>query len=139
MEPAADVAARTDRGRVPTGAFVLAVVAAILLGIVMLFFVVRTPASGPRFAVGNAVGTACPAGEGIPVCFSVTVTNTGREAGPVRCDVIAAEGNTAAFAEGGDRFVSDGNVRPGEPVHLTVAVTTQTDTVLTPSVGCDPA
>lgn len=134
-----EVASRSERERPPTGVFTILVVAGIVLAVLLLALLVRSPASGPRFAVGNAVGTACPAGEGIPVCFDVTVTNTGKEAAAVRCDVEAASGNVATFLGGGTELTSASAVRPGQPIRLTVAVTTQTDTVLTPSVACHPA
>ncbi len=134
-----EVASRGARERPPTGVFTILVVLGIVLAAFLLMLLVRSPGAGPRFAVGNAVGTACPAGEGIPVCFDVTVTNTGQEAAAVRCDVEAASGNTATFLEGGETgFTSAGTLRPGQPLRLTVAVTTETDTVLTPSVACAP-
>jgi hypothetical protein len=133
-----EVVSRRERERPPTGVFTLLLILGLVLAAFLLMMLVRSPGAGPRFAVGNAVGTACPPGEGIPVCFTVTVTNTGRAAAAVRCDVEAASGNTATFLEGGTAFTSAGTIRPGQPLELTVAVTTETDTVLTPSVACAP-
>jgi hypothetical protein len=132
-----EVASRTERDRPPTGVFTILLIGGIALGALMLTMLIRSPGSGPRFAVGNAVGTACPAGQGIPVCFDVTVTNTGKLPSAVVCEIDAASGNTAAFLSGGTAYGSP-VLRPGQPVQLTIAVTTETDTVFTPSVSCAP-
>lgn len=134
-----EVAARRDREGPPTGLFTALLVAGILLGGLLLGLLVRSPGSGLRLAVGNAVGTACPAGQGIPVCFDVTVTNTGSETAAVRCIVEAAKGNSATFLANGRTYTTAGTLRPGQPLELGVAVTTQTDLVLTPIVSCDAA
>jgi hypothetical protein len=134
-----EVAARGDRERPPTGVFTALIVAGIVLAAVLLLLVVRSPGSGLRLAVGNAIGTACPAGQGMPVCFDVTVTNTGTETAVVRCVVEAAKGNAATFLASGRTYTTAGTLRPGQPLDLGVAVTTQTDVVLTPVVSCDAA
>jgi len=133
-----EVAARRDRERPPTGVFTALIVAGLVLAGLLLILLVRSPGSGARLAVGNAVGTACPAGQGIPVCFDVTVTNTGSQTASIRCVVEAARGNAATFLASGRSFTTPGPLRPGQPLQLQVAVTTQTDVVLTPVVGCDP-
>jgi hypothetical protein len=134
-----EVAARDDRERPPTGVFTALIVAGLVLAAILLPLVLRSPGSGLRLAVGNPVGTACPPGQGIPVCFDVTVTNTGSETAVVRCVVEAAKGNSATFLAGGRTYTTAGTLRPGQPLDLGVAVTTQTDVVLTPLVTCDPA
>jgi hypothetical protein len=134
-----EVAARRDREGPPTGLFTALLVAGILLGGLLLGLLVRSPGSGLRLAVGNAVGTACPAGQGIPVCFEVTITNTGSETAVVRCIVEAAKGNSATFLANGRTYTTAGTLRPGQPLELGVAVTTQTDLVLTPIVSCEAA
>lgn len=134
-----EVAARSDRERPPTGFFTGLLVTGIVLAGLLLLLLVRSPGSGLRLAVGNAIGTACPPGQGIPVCFTVTVTNTGSQAAAVRCAVEAARGNVATFLASGRSFTTAGTLRPGQPLELDVAVTTQTDVVLTPLVTCDAA
>jgi hypothetical protein len=135
---AMEVAARSERDRPPTGVFTILLIGGLVLGVLLLTMLIRSPGSGPRFAVGNAVGTACPPGQGIPVCFDVTVTNTGTLASAVVCEIDAATGNRAAFLSGGTDFTGP-ILRPGQPVQLSIAVTTETDTVFTPSVRCAPA
>jgi len=132
-----EVATRHDRERPPTSVFTALLVAGIVLAVLLLVLLVRSPGSGLRLAVGNAVGTACPAGQGIPVCFDVAVTNTGSETAAVRCVVEAAKGNSATFLSSGRTYTTAGTLRPGQPLELGVAVTTQTDMVLTPVVTCD--
>jgi hypothetical protein len=134
-----EVAARRDGQRPPTGVFTALVVAGLVLAGLLLILLVRSPGAGLRLAVGNPVGTACPPGDGIPVCFDVTVTNTGSETAVVRCIVEAAKGNSATFLASGRTYTTAGTLRPGQPLELGVAVTTQTDMVLTPAVTCDPA
>ena len=132
-----EVATRGDRERLPTGVFTACIVAGILLAGFLLMLLLRSPGSGLRLAVGNPIGTACPAGQGIPVCFDVTVTNTGSETAVVRCVVRAAKGNSATFLGSGRTYTTAGTLRPGQPLQLGLAVTTQTDMVLTPVVTCD--
>jgi hypothetical protein len=133
-----EVASRAPR-EPPTAVFSVLLIAAIAVAVLLLMLLVRSPGSGPRLSVGNAVGAACPAGTGIPVCFDVTVTNTGGEAAAdVRCVVEAAEGNSATFLTTGRSSVAPGSLAPGTPLELGVAVTTRTDTVLTPAVSCAP-
>jgi len=134
-----EVATRPDRERPPTAVFTVLLVAGLALAGLLFALLLRSPGSGLRLAVGNPVGTACPAGQGIPVCFEVTVTNTGSETSAVRCAVEAARGNAATFLASGRSFTTAGPLGPGQPVDLGVAVTTQTDVVLTPLVTCDPA
>ena len=113
-----EVAARRDGARPPTGVFTALIVAGIVLAGVLLLLLVRSPGSGLRLAVGNAIGTACPAGQGMPVCFDVTVTNTGKRAGadvPQLYLTDAPEGKRMRLL-GFERV----QLEPGESVHVTL-------------------
>ncbi len=124
-----------------TNVFVLLLAAGLVLGTLLFFLVLRPAGSGPAFTVSEVSGTTCPSGEGAPACFQLTVTNTGSESGPVRCEVAAAAGTTAAFFSGGPVYASAKAIAPGIPLplYIKVDVTDGSDTVYAPNVSCGPA
>jgi hypothetical protein len=114
--------------------------AALLTGLVaaalLLVLAFQGSSPGPTFVVGNATGFPCPAGEGVPACFRVSVANTGGAAARPRCVVRAAPGTTARFAAGSAVYVSPFALEPGPAIQLEVLVDTEGDIVLPPVVRC---
>jgi hypothetical protein len=126
----------TRRG-LPGTSLSLALLGAVVLAPILLVMLLSAPASGARFAVGNAVGTDCPSGVGAPVCFTVTVTNTGNEQAGIVCEASTMAGNTASFVGTDANQIYAEAVRPADAIELTLAATTTSDAVYTPIVTCD--
>jgi hypothetical protein len=124
-----------------TNVFVMLLGAALVLGTLLFFLVLRPAGSGPVFTVSEVSGTTCPSGEGAPACFQLTVRNTGTESANVRCEVAAAAGTTAAFLSGGPVYTSAAAIEPEVPLplYIKVDVTDGGDTVYAPNVSCGPA
>jgi hypothetical protein len=125
-----------------TNVFVMLLAAALLLGTLLFFLVLRPTGSGPVFTVSEEIGTTCPLSERSPACFELTVLNTGTESANVRCEVAAAAGNTAAFFSGGGPvYLSTVAIEPDVPLALFVKVdvTDGNDTAYAPNVSCGPA
>ena len=108
------------------------------LGAILAFMVFRPAGSGPAFTVTAINANPCPSGEGAPACFQVLVENTGSEAAHVHCELIPAEGTTAAFLSGDTVYTSAAFIEPHTsiPLSVKVDVTPGNDTVVSPSVAC---
>lgn len=90
----------------------------------------------PRFDVGAAEGTECPAGEGTPACFSFAVTNLGNRPSLVECNVTAGAGR-ATFLNDTAVYASSVPFEPGIAEQLTVKVDLgDDDTVIEPTLLC---
>ena len=121
-----------------TNVLFMLLLAGLALGAILAFLVFRPSGSGPAFAVTAINANPCPSGEGAPACFQVLVENTGSEAANVRCELIPAEGTTAAFFSGDTVYTSAASIEPHTsiPLSVKVDVTPPNDTVVSPSVAC---
>jgi hypothetical protein len=121
-----------------TNVLFMLLITGLALGAVLAVMVFRPSGSGPAFAVTAINANPCPSGEGAPACFQVLVENTGSEPANVRCELIAAEGTTAAFFSGDTVYSSAASIEPHTsiPLSVKVDVTAGNDTVVSPSVAC---
>jgi hypothetical protein len=135
-----DAASPANRSLNATNVFVMLLAVALALLALLLLRSVVPPGTGPAFTISEVAATTCPADQGAPACFRVSVDNSGSEAGNVRCELLPAAGTTAEFLSGGQVYVSGGVVETGQtlPLMTQVNVTGANDTVVSPSVSCAP-
>lgn len=121
-----------------TNVLFMLLLAGLGLGAILAFLVFRPAGSGPAFVVTAINANPCPSGEGAPACFQVLVENAGSEAANVRCELIPADGTTAAFFSGDTVYTSAASIAPHTsiPLSVKVDVTSGNDTVISPSVVC---
>jgi hypothetical protein len=133
-------ASPANRSLNATNVFVMLLAVALALLALLLLRSVVPPGTGPAFTISEVAATTCPADQGAPACFRVSVDNSGSEAGNVRCELLPAAGTTAEFLSGGQVYVSGGVVETGQtlPLMTQVNVTGANDTVVSPSVSCAP-
>jgi hypothetical protein len=94
--------------------------------------------AGAEFSVADPVGTACPAGAGVPSCASFDVMNVGRLAAAARCTLQPTADASATFADGGTVLETPA-VLPGSTETLLVEVDAgKDDTVRVPLLDCEP-
>ena len=124
-----------------TNVLFMLLLVALAIGVILAFMVFRPAGSAPAFAVTAINADPCPSGEGAPACFQVLVENTGSEAANVRCELIAADGTTAAFFSGDTVYACAASIAPHTsiPLSVKVDVTSGNDTVVSPSVACAQA
>jgi hypothetical protein len=124
-----------------TNVLFMLLLAGLALGAILMSMVFRPAGSGPAFAVTAINANPCPTGEGAPACFQVLVENTGSEPANVRCELLPAEGTTAAFFSGDTVYSSAASIEPHTsiPLSVKVDVTPPNDTVVSPSVACGQA
>ena len=123
-----------------TNVLFLLLATALVLGVILLFLVLKPAGSGPAFTVSAVNAQTCPVGEGAPACFQVVVQNTGSEAANVRCELVAAADTTAVFFSGDAVYTSAAMIEPAQsiPLSVKVDVTGTNDTVVSPTIGCTP-
>lgn len=128
-----------SRGGVGSYALPATLMSAIVLGVLLTTRLFGGTDSTAAFSVGDPVGTACPAGAGVPSCYNFEVVNIGRSPGAARCTLQPSEGATASFEDGG-AVVETPAVVPGSTVTLLAEIDVGDDgTVATPAVACEPA
>jgi hypothetical protein len=123
------------------GSYVLPamLMAAIVLGVLLSTRLFGGSDVAAVFSVGEAVGTPCPAGAGVPSCVTFEVLNVGRSPGGARCTLESSEGAPATFAEGGV-VVETPAVIPGSAVTLLAEIDVGDDgTVWAPLIACEPS
>jgi hypothetical protein len=111
---------------------------AIVLAVLLTTRLFGRAEAGAVFSVADPVGTACPAGAGVPSCASFDVMNVGHRAAAARCRLQPTADASARFADGGT-VIDTPAVLPGSTETLLVEVDVGEDkTVRVPLLACEP-
>jgi hypothetical protein len=132
------------RGRGDASFTLMAGVLFALVAVAVGLFVLL--ARGPGSAatqMSTPQSVECPAGSHAPVCYRVTIRNSGSQAAIFSCRVLAQQGTTAVFASSGtavDSTSPDAPLQPGDIFIETAQITPDHGTSVTgpPQIGCQP-
>jgi hypothetical protein len=111
---------------------------ALLTGAILLMILILRPAQQMTVAVGGQQATTCPAGSGAPACFRYTVTNTGDRDGIATCAVSPAAETVASFINGSRTAQMPLSAGEVQEIYVKVSPSGGGDTVLAPTVVCQP-
>jgi hypothetical protein len=123
-----------------TNVFVMLLAVALVMGVLLVFLVLKPAGSGAAFTVSSVTGVKCPKDAGSPACFQAIVSNTGGEAAIVRCQLTPGADTTAEFFSGSPVYTSAAPIEPDRPIPLSIKadVTNGGTTVVAPTVACSP-
>ena len=118
-------------------AFIALVAGLGIAGSLVYLLVTQPVIESAGVEISEPVADDCPVGERAPVCYRFEVTNTGDEVGAFDCQALSPADSLAVFQNGEPRSALI--LAPGQTDAVLIKVTPlETDTVMAPSLVCDP-